>query len=109
MPVNGGNAFPISYGDWDETNVRWSPDGKQLAFISNRHGNAELWLRSIPGSGEQQLEITGRKYLKPMMHFHVKWQGSDGQPFLARVSVKDQAGRFHAPAAALYHHECRHG
>ncbi len=103
MPVNGGNAFPISYGDWDETNVRWSPDGKQLAFISNRHGNAELWLRSIPGSGEQQLEITGRKYLKPMMHFHVKWQDSDGQPFSARVSVTDEAGRFHAPAGAWIH------
>ena len=44
MPANGGDVFPISYGEWDETNVRWSPDGKQLAFISNRSGNTELWL-----------------------------------------------------------------
>src|SRR5260370_26655459 len=55
MAVNGGNAFPISYGDWDETNVRWSPDGKQLAFISNRHANPELLPPSIPGLAAQQL------------------------------------------------------
>src|SRR6266849_2412838 len=38
-----------------------------------------------------------------MMHFHVKWQDSDGQPFSARVSVTDEAGRFHAPAGAWIH------
>ena len=38
MPANGGDAFPISYGDWDDTNVRWSPDGKQVAFIPNTQG-----------------------------------------------------------------------
>jgi len=34
MPANGGDAFPLSYGDWDETNVRWSLDGKYIAAIS---------------------------------------------------------------------------
>src|SRR5712664_3587357 len=87
MPAKGGDVFPISYGDWDETNVRWSPDGKRLAFISNRRGNIELRLKNIPGSGEQHLEITARKYLKATMNFHVKWHDFDGPPFAARVSV----------------------
>ena len=56
MPANGGDVFPISYGDWDETNVRWSRDGKQLAFISNRNGNTELWLQTIPGGAQRRLE-----------------------------------------------------
>ena len=28
IPANGGDAFPLTYGDYDITNVRWSPDGK---------------------------------------------------------------------------------
>src|SRR5262249_168264 len=36
MPANGGDAFPLSYGNYDNINARWSPDGKRIAFISNR-------------------------------------------------------------------------
>src|SRR5881398_2099601 len=35
MPASGGEPFPITYGEWDETGPRWSPDGAQIAFISN--------------------------------------------------------------------------
>ena len=103
MPAKGGDALPVSYGNWDETNVRWSPDGRRLAFISNRHGNNELWIQNIPGSGEQRLEITARKYLKTTMNFHLKWRDFDGPPFAARVSVTDAAGRFYAPNNAWIH------
>jgi TolB protein len=40
MPANGGDTFPLTYNGWDCTNVRWSPDGKQLAFITNYGGAA---------------------------------------------------------------------
>jgi len=103
MPAKGGDAFPVSYGNWDETNVRWSPDGKRLAFISNRHSNTEIWMRDIPDSRQEHLEITGRKYLKPRMHFHVNWQDAKGQRLAARVSVTDAAGRFYAPHGAWIH------
>jgi TolB protein len=98
MPSNGGDAFPISYGDWDETNVRWSPDGKQLAFISNRNGNTDLWLQIIAGGGQRLLEINERRYLKPMVHFRVSINGPKGEPKPVRLSVTDAAGRFYAPA-----------
>ncbi len=42
MPAGGGDAFPISYGDWDETYPRWAPDGTRIAFISNKNGNTEI-------------------------------------------------------------------
>ena len=52
MPAAGGDAFPISYGAFDNVNPRWSPDGSKIAFISNRSGNTSLWVQTIPG-GEQ--------------------------------------------------------
>jgi Tol biopolymer transport system component len=103
MPTNGGDAFPISYGDWDETNVRWSSDGKQLAFISNRNGNTELWLQAVPGGQQQSLKINERQYLKPMVRFRVSVNGPKGESKAARLSITDAAGRFYAPANAWIH------
>jgi TolB protein len=103
LPANGGDAFPVSYGEWDETSVRWSPDGKQLAFISNRNGNTELWLESIPGADQRKLQITERKYLRPTAHLYLKWHDSGGAPFAARISITDAAGRFYAPTQAWIH------
>jgi TolB protein len=102
MPANGGDAFPISYGDWDDTNVRWSPDGKQLAFISNRNGNTELWLQAASSGAQQRLEVSERRYQKPMVHFRFKVQGPKGQ-LSSRVAITDAAGRFYAPAGAWIH------
>jgi TolB protein len=100
LPAAGGDAFPISYGDWDETYARWSPDGAQLAFISNRSGNTELWLQAFPGGMQRRLAADGRKYLRPYGVVEVRVVGEDGKPTAARVSVTDGAGRFYAPKDA---------
>ena len=42
MPAGGGDAFPIGYGDWDQTYPRWSPDGtpRRVHFQPKRqHGH----------------------------------------------------------------------
>ena len=54
MPSEGGDPFPISYGDFDNTNPRWSPDGKRIAFISNRGGNTSLWVQEVLGGASAQ-------------------------------------------------------
>ncbi len=100
MPANGGDAFPISYGDWDETYARWSPDGKRIAFISNRNGNTELWLQDFPGGGQRRLSATERKYLKTRGRVEVEILGGDGKATPARVSVTDADGKFFAPRDA---------
>jgi TolB protein len=100
MPANGGDAFPISYGDWDETYARWSPDGKRIAFISNRNGNTELWIQDFPGGGQRRINATDRKYLKPHGRVEIEVFDGDGKATAARVSVTDAAGRFFAPRNA---------
>ncbi|MGH9603868.1 MAG: TolB family protein, partial [Terriglobales bacterium] len=47
--AEGGDPFPISYGEFDNTSARWSPDGKRIAFISNRDGNTSLWIQEVLG------------------------------------------------------------
>ncbi len=98
MPAQGGDAFPIGYGDWDETNPRWAPDGTRVAFISNRNGNTEIGIERIPGGVAETLAISERRYLPPMARLHLDVRDSQGRPAAARVSVTDASGRFYGPA-----------
>ena len=36
VPTSGGEARQFTYGDQNDTGPRWSPDGSQIAFLSNR-------------------------------------------------------------------------
>jgi TolB protein len=58
MPAAGGDALQISYGDFDNINPRWSPDGKKIAFVSNRDGNTSLWTQEIPGAAQTRIAAT---------------------------------------------------
>ncbi|HUL14441.1 MAG TPA: CehA/McbA family metallohydrolase [Terriglobales bacterium] len=97
MPAKGGDAFPISYGDWDDTNVRWSPDAKTLAFISNRSGNTELWFQTFEGGGQRNVTIAERTYLKPNLNLVIDVTDENGKESPARISVTGEDGRFYAP------------
>ncbi|MFZ0477925.1 MAG: CehA/McbA family metallohydrolase [Terriglobales bacterium] len=103
MPAAGGDAFPISYGDYDNMNPRWSPDGTKIAFISNRSGNTSLWVQTIPGGAQSEVLARERKYLKPMGRIALKTVDAAGKPVAARVFVTDGDGRAYAPADAWIH------
>jgi TolB protein len=118
LPANGGDPFPISYASedkdieryletnvslWDETCVRWSPNGNQLAFISNRNGNTGLWLQDFLGGHQQELGIKEREYLHAKTPLGVRVQTDGRNPELARISVTDTSGRFWSPQNAWIH------
>jgi TolB protein len=100
MPAGGGDAFPIAYGDWDQTYPRWSPDGTRVAFISNKSGSTEIDIERVPGGVAQTLTVGERRYLSPMARLHLYIRDGKGDAASARVSVTDAAGRFYAPASA---------
>src|SRR5207237_87100 len=66
MPAQGGDAFPLSYGEFDNINPRWSPNGETIAYISNRGGNTSLWLQQVSGGSQQPLIVKTTEYLVPM-------------------------------------------
>ncbi len=49
LTSEGGDPFQLTYGNYDNTNPRWSPDGTKIAFISNQTGNTTLRVISVPG------------------------------------------------------------
>jgi TolB protein len=101
MPANGGDAFPVSYGDWDDTNVRWSPDGRWIAYISNAHGNTQLWLQNAVTGGERSVTADERRHLHPHTLINITVVDENGREILSRISVMDAAGKFCAPREAL--------
>jgi len=42
---DGSGHRPLTNGKFSELSPRWSPDGKRLAFVSNRSGATQLWQR----------------------------------------------------------------
>ncbi|HRO24592.1 MAG TPA: hypothetical protein PLR07_09900, partial [Promineifilum sp.] len=82
-----GAATQLTDGDKDETEPRWSPDGKQILFNSNRSDRpdmdldvTELYLIPAEGGEMRQLETRpGRKYgavFSPDGQY-VAWLGRD--------------------------------
>jgi TolB protein len=97
MPASGGDAFPISYGAFDNLGPRWSPDGSKIAFISNRNGNTSLWVQTIPGGEQTEVVARDRKYLRPMGRISLRLVDARGRPVAARVFVTGADGLAYAP------------
>ena len=55
LDATGGRARPLLAGDAFETQPVFSPDGKQIAFISDKSGAANLWVANADGSNARKL------------------------------------------------------
>lgn len=57
IAADGGAAQQFTFGDHSDRLLRWSPDGKQIAFISNRQGGPPQ-IYCIPIDGGDSRRIT---------------------------------------------------
>jgi len=103
LSSQGGDAFPISYGDFDNVAPRWSPDGKRIAFISNRGGNTSLWTQEVAGGAQRQLLAKERRYIHASGRVQITVLDEAGHATPARVFVTGDDGRAYAPDDAWMH------
>ena len=53
VPATGGESRRLTTHPRSDSSPRWSPDGKRLAFVSNRDGAPQVYLLNL-GGGEPQ-------------------------------------------------------
>lgn len=55
IPVSGGAPRRITWAGDANFRPRWSPDSRQIAFISNRGGSNQIWIMEADGSNPRQI------------------------------------------------------
>ncbi len=56
VPVNGGNAIPLTLSPGYEFHPVWSHDGKYIAFASDAHGDFDVYI--MPANGGKAKRLT---------------------------------------------------
>src|SRR5262245_51279659 len=78
LPVEGGEAKPLTSGFAWDYQAKYSPDGRQIVFISDREGSDNVWIMNADGSGAKALTKE-----KKFMFTSPTWS-PDGQYVVAR-------------------------
>lgn len=55
LDIASGETRQMTNGQAADSSASWSPDGKSIAFISNRDGQAQLYLLPVDGGEARQL------------------------------------------------------
>ncbi len=102
VSADGGDAFPLTYGEFDATAPRFSPDGTRIAYVSNEGGAPSLWTIDLPGGERRELAIRERRRLGATGRLLVDVTAG-GRYVPARLSVTTADGRSFVPEGAWRH------
>ncbi|WP_324858656.1 CehA/McbA family metallohydrolase [Dyella sp.] len=99
----GAPPLPLTFGEFDRRNARWSPDGQHLAYVDNEAGTTTLRIMDIPGGATHALAAAQRQYKLPMARLTLDIVDETGARTPARVAIIGNDGRAHAPRDAWVH------
>ncbi|WP_266182341.1 CehA/McbA family metallohydrolase [Dyella humicola] len=104
LTTPGGAApLPLTFGDFDRRNARWSPDGRRIAYIDNQSGNTSLQVMDTLGGASHAIVPTTRQYKMPMARLVLDIVDEHGERTPARVAVLGNDARAYAPRDAWMH------
>ncbi|HYM59445.1 MAG TPA: amidohydrolase family protein [Thermoanaerobaculia bacterium] len=86
MPVAGGAAHALTRGPAWDSHPRFSPDGKSIAFVSDRSGIENLWIMDADGKNPRAVTEEKNSYVRSGA-----WS-PDGNYLVARKEDGKRAG-----------------
>lgn len=94
VPAKGGTATQLTTQDSYESTPLWSPDGKQIAFASDRYGNFDVFVMPASGGNAQRLTTNSAGELPSAFT-------PDGKYILFSASIQDPATSALFPTSAM--------
>ncbi|HXJ61601.1 MAG TPA: CehA/McbA family metallohydrolase [Verrucomicrobiae bacterium] len=96
-------ARKLTFGQADEDWPSVSQDGRWLAHTENHQRATELVRRDLTSGQQQTLSIDRVEFREPTGRLRLLLKDAHtGDPVTARVSVKQQGGKYHFPFGSLY-------
>ena len=92
VPTGGGKALQLTTSSSHETQPIWSPDGKTIAFASDRNGNYDIYTVSVEGGVAQRL-TTNSAYETPLAF------SPDGKEIYFSAQIQKPAENIQFPAS----------
>lgn len=89
IATDRGEPQRVTETPWKEQQPRWSPNGKWVAFVSDRTGREEIWISDELGKGQKKLsdaDCDKSALLWTSDSKSLLWSGSDHK--LRRVDVE---------------------
>ncbi len=101
MPITGGAATRIVGGLSFESQPTFSPDGKTVAFLSDRSGVENLWIADADGSNPRAVTRDRKTDDRPQIMVSPAWT-PDGQYLIVSKSRPPEPGTF---GLFMYHRD----
>ena len=100
--LDGAQPLPLTFGDFDRSDARVSPDASRMAYISNEDGNTSLWVQEMVGGAKQPIVAKQRHYKAPVGALTIAVRDEHGAA-ASRISVIGGDGRAYAPPERWLH------
>lgn len=94
VPSTGGTAVRLTTQDSYEATPIWSPDGKQIAFSSDRNGGYDIYIMPSEGGSAKRLTYNSANEIPSAF-------SADGKQVLFSSSIQDPAESALYPASSM--------